>query len=249
MKKLLFCLFITPIVLNAQWTTSSTNIYNSNTGNVGIGVTTPGQKLEINGNLLLRNSTGLKSIYTWDTNDTNWRIGTNLTSGFNRVLTTSQIQFITYGASPSQGFAVGVNGGNSSLELLGSNHQAYFRGNVGIGTTSIGSYKLAVAGKIAAVGEVKVFIAGTTSFPDYVFYPDYKLTPLNEVEDYIKENGHLPEVPTAKEVEQEGLSLNEMSIILLKKVEEMTLHLIELKKENELLKARIKKLEHEKVTN
>ena len=82
MKNLLFLLFITPAVLHAQWTTSSTNIYNSNTGNVGIGTTTPGQKLEINGNILLRNSTGLKSIYTWDASDANWRIGTNSTTGF-----------------------------------------------------------------------------------------------------------------------------------------------------------------------
>lgn len=245
MKNLLFLLFITPAVLHAQWTTSSTNIYNSNTGNVGIGTTTPGQKLEINGNILLRNSTGLKSIYTWDASDANWRIGTNSTTGFTRALVTSQTQFLTYAASSGQGFAIGVNGGNSGFELLGSNHQAYFRGNVGIGTTSIGSYKLAVAGKIAAVGEVKVFIAGTTTFPDYVFKPNYKLTPLADVEKFIKENGHLPEVPSAEEVEQEGLSLNEMSIILLKKVEEMTLHLIELKKENELLKTRLKKLENE----
>jgi hypothetical protein len=123
-------------------------------------------------------------------------------------------------------------------------------GSVGIGTTNPGSYKLAVAGKIAATGEVKVFVDGTTNFPDYVFDPSYKLPTLEETEKYIQENHHLPEVPTAADIAKDGMSLNEMNIILLKKVEELTLHLIEMKKdseairkENEELKKRLEKLE------
>jgi hypothetical protein len=66
--------------------------------------------------------------------------------------------------------------------------------------------------------------------PDYVFEPTYNLLPLSEVESYIKANKHLPEVPSAKQMEEEGLNLKEMNLILLKKVEELTLHLIEANK-------------------
>lgn len=117
------------------------------------------------------------------------------------------------------------------------------QGNLGIGTTTPGSYKLAVAGKIAATGEVRVFTDGTTVFPDYVFDPAYVLPSLDETEKYVKENRHLPEVPSAKEFEKDGMSLNDMNVILLKKVEELTLYMIEMKKQNEELKVRVGKLE------
>ena len=98
--------------------------------------------------------------------------------------------------------------------------------------------KLAVDGNVKVIGgvkakEVKVTLTG---FPDYVFEQDYQLKPLSEVEQYVKQNKHLPEVPSAAQVEKEGLNLGEMDKVLLKKVEELTLYLIELKKENEQLK-------------
>lgn len=101
-------------------------------------------------------------------------------------------------------------------------------GNVGIGIASP-QEKLAVNGKIRA-REVKV--EPTTNWPDYVFEEGYKPLSLTEISDFIKQHRHLPEVPSAKEVEQNGLELGEMNKILLKKVEELTLHLIE--KENQL---------------
>jgi hypothetical protein len=83
-----------------------------------------------------------------------------------------------------------------------------------------------------------------------VFDPSYKLRSLEETEKYVKENHHLPEVPSAAEIAKEGMSLNGMSKILLKKVEELTLHLIEMKKEvieikkeNEELRGRLEKIE------
>ncbi|MBY0432780.1 MAG: hypothetical protein K2U26_01590 [Cyclobacteriaceae bacterium] len=83
---------------------------------------------------------------------------------------------------------------------------------------------------------MRVFTAGTTVFPDYVFEPDYDLPSLEETETFIKENKHLPEVPSATEIDKDGMSLNDMNVILLKKVEELTLHLIQMKKEIEELK-------------
>jgi hypothetical protein len=70
--------------------------------------------------------------------------------------------------------------------------------------------------------------------PDYVFEKDYDLLSLSELETYITQNKHLPEVPSAKEMEAEGLNLKEMNLLLLKKVEELTLHLIEMKKTSEI---------------
>ena len=84
--------------------------------------------------------------------------------------------------------------------------------------------------------EVKVTLTG---WPDYVFGEEYKMMSLNETERYIKENGHLPGVPSARELEDEGLSLGEMNARLMQKVEELTLHVIELQKQiDELRKER-----------
>jgi hypothetical protein len=151
------------------------------------------------------------------------------------------------GANYNGNWALGFNGFNGndfsiSTNYNGTQYDGLFHisnstRNVGIGTTTPGSYKLAVAGKIAATGEVKVFVDGTTTFPDYVFDPSYKLPTLEETEKYVKENHHLPEVPTAADIAKDGMSLNEMNIILLKKVEELTLYMIEMKKENDARKA------------
>jgi hypothetical protein len=107
-------------------------------------------------------------------------------------------------------------------------------GNVGIGTANPGNWKLAVEGKIAA-REIQVTL--DSFFPDYVFSPSYKLRNLFSLEKYINQHQHLPGIPSAKEVEKEGgIKLGEMNIKLLEKVEELTLYVIELKKEIEEIK-------------
>jgi hypothetical protein len=95
-------------------------------------------------------------------------------------------------------------------------------GNIGIGTTTTGSHRLAVEGSIGA-REIKVEANG---WSDFVFYDDYKLPTLKEVENHIKEKGHLKDIPSAKEVEKEGFFLGEMDAKLLQKIEELTLYTI-----------------------
>lgn len=73
-------------------------------------------------------------------------------------------------------------------------------------------------------------------FPDFVFTSEYKLLSLSEIKKYIDENGHLPEMPSAQQAEQEGISLGEFNKLLLQKIEELTLHLIRLEEEIESLK-------------
>jgi hypothetical protein len=109
-------------------------------------------------------------------------------------------------------------------------------GDVSIGTsTPAAGYKLSVNGK-AIAEEVKVQDSGV--WPDYVFAEDYNLMPLTEVENHIKVNGHLPNIPSAAQIaEDEGVNLGEMNRLLLEKVEELTLHLIEADKRIQALEA------------
>jgi len=106
-------------------------------------------------------------------------------------------------------------------------------GNVGIGTTNP-NQKLTVNGTIYGK-EVKVDLS--VPGPDYVFANNYQLQPLNELKTYIDQNKHLPEVPSAAAMEANGINLGEMNMLLLKKVEELTLYIIEQEK-------RINKLEN-----
>jgi hypothetical protein len=114
-------------------------------------------------------------------------------------------------------------------------------GNVGVGTINPDS-RLTVNGRIKC--EEVVVIVDVPA--DYVFNLDYKLMPLSEVGKYIKENKHLPNVPSAEEIKQNGWQVGEMNNKLLEKVEELTLYLLELKNENEALKARVEALESQK---
>jgi Phage T4 tail fibre len=121
-------------------------------------------------------------------------------------------------------------------------------GNVGIGTTAPDA-KLTVNGTIHTK-EVRIDLAGAFAVPDYVFAKEYQLKTLNEVDKYVKANNHLPEIPSAKEMTQNGMLVSEMNLSLLKKIEELTLYAIEQQKKleaqkvaMELLSERLSKLE------
>gem|GEM_PF-2000685 len=103
-------------------------------------------------------------------------------------------------------------------------------GNVGIGTNTPG-YKLEVVG----TAKVQDLVLGVGSWADFVFEPDYKLRSLESLETFVKTNKHLPDVPSAEKVIKNGASVTQVSIALLRKVEELTLYVIALKKENTAL--------------
>ncbi len=120
---------------------------------------------------------------------------------------------------------------------------------VGIGTSNVLvnpvdniPYTLSVNGHVLAT---EVTVKEYNNWPDYVFAEDYDLMPLNELEKEIEKLGHLPEVPSAEEVLENGHQVGEMNVILLKKVEEMTLHLIEMNKAIKTLQESEKELREE----
>jgi len=152
------------------------------------------------------------------------------------------------------GYSTGSNGVGTRIGVYGyasggaTNWAGYFlgstyiSGDLRIGTsTAATGYKLSVNGKIACE---EVLVQDMASWPDYVFKSDYKLMSLEQLEQNIKENGHLPGIPSASEIENNGLHLGNMQKQVVEKVEELTLYTIEqgkmlqeLKKEIDALKA------------
>ncbi|WP_459212129.1 hypothetical protein [Aquimarina rhabdastrellae] len=157
--------------------------------------------------------------------------------GANGRLGVSELVFIHPEAvSPYQGL-ISSSSGNSLWEH-NSSKIYYNSGNVGIGTNNPGSWKLAVNGEIRAK-EIKV----ETGWSDFVFYDDYQLPTLEEVERYIEEKGHLKDIPSAKDVEENGIFLGKMDARLLQKIEELTLYTIQQEKKIEKLEEKNKELE------
>jgi hypothetical protein len=141
----------------------------------------------------------------------------------------------------SSAYLTSANGGSGALRFFTSNNGVLAEkmrigntGNVSIGTkaTNPTDELLTVFGVIHAK-EVQVDLTG--SLADYVFHPNYKLMPLTQVEQYVKTNSHLPEIPSAAEVSKNGMSMGEMQNKLLQKVEELTLYVIEQQKRIEQL--------------
>ncbi len=131
-------------------------------------------------------------------------------------------QYLHFKTTGGKGY-VGMNSSNDII--LQANG-----GNVGIGTAPDAA--LTVKGDIHT-REVTVDLNGAVA-PDYVFERDYDLKSLEETEAYIKSNKHLPDVPSAAEMEENGIQLKAMNLMLLQKVEELTLHLIE---QNKIIKS------------
>jgi hypothetical protein len=189
---------------------------------------------------------------TWMTiNDGNIGVGTRFPKGKLHIIGSSHSYPLTSGNSQAglimrlqnsgSNFTldVGGNGGNgawlqaTNIDELNSNYSLLLNpngGNVGIGTgTDAPVAKLDVRGTINAC-EVKVAIS---SGCDFVFAPDYRIRSLKEVEIFIKENQHLPEIDPAKKMESNGVNVSEMQMKLLQKIEEMTLYMIEQNKKIE----------------
>ena len=234
-----------PLTVNGNITSSGLGTFNS---------------LKVNGNIT---STGLGTFNSLNVNGpiTSTGLGTFNSLNVNGNLTTGNVQ--TNGTLTSTGNMILGSGQPNSYLHLKTNNNGYWviglgivngdnrfgigdvtkganrfnidgNGNVGIGTTNTSTgYLLNVNGGIYCE-EVRVVTDVPAS--DYVFEKDYKLKTLSEVEAFVTKNKHLPEVPSAAEFKRDGYKVGEMDDLLLRKVEELTLYVIELQKQVEVLK-------------
>jgi hypothetical protein len=122
------------------------------------------------------------------------------------------------------GVAIGAANGNNAVQMTHPN-----------------GYKLYVKEGILTE-KVKIALLYTSDWADYVFAPDYKLKSLTEVEKYIQKNKHLPGVPSAEEMVSNGLDVVKTDAILMAKIEELTLYMIELQKQNAAMQVQINEL-------
>lgn len=130
---------------------------------------------------------------------------------------------------------------NTTNGNLGTRMVIDHDGKVGIGTQTMGSHQLAVEGSIGA-REVKVEIG---EWSDFVFENGYGLRTLEQVENFINKNKHLPEIPSAEDVAKNGVNLGEMDAKLLQKIEELTLYVIDINKRVNQLELENKNLKTE----
>ncbi|SFW77001.1 hypothetical protein SAMN02927921_04184 [Sinomicrobium oceani] len=187
-------------------------------GNVGIGTTSPEAKLQVNNT----GTIGAK----WNPSNSYLTIKDNSNA---MIIDPNEIY-------SSQTIRIGTAAGDikfGSVDETGATDNMVIKrnGNIGIGTVSPDA-KLTVKGNIHT-REVKVDLNGAVA-PDYVFKKDYNLRSLEDVQAFIEKNGHLPGIPSAKEMETDGVNLKEMNLKLLEKVEELTLYVIQ---QHEYIKA------------
>ncbi len=223
-----------------------------NNGYVGIGTMTPAHILHVHGNDSVGGSIDNHDLRTRRTagisktakGDKLLPIG-NISLGITQAQAYAAIQLTNNatGTDATDGLLFEMKDDDAvinlqeqgSISFRNSNNVSLFiskNNNVGIGTTNPNGYKLAVKG----TAHILKLVVNTYDWGDYVFDEDYKLLDLNELEDYIKKYKHLPNIPSESEVKENGIDVAEMNKLLLQKIEELTLYVIELQKQIDELK-------------
>ncbi|MBK8142166.1 MAG: hypothetical protein IPK57_15155 [Chitinophagaceae bacterium] len=191
-----------------------------NGGNVGIGETFPAEKLHVNGNTMIDGDATLNTV-----NPTIQLQNSDVNKGFIQ-LSGDNIRIGTNSGNTAGKFVIRTNGGDRVF--------VDESGNVNIGSqTDAPGYKLRVDGKMICE-EVKVKLS--TAWPDYVFDDKHKLMTIGELSKFIRQNKHLPNIPSAKEIESNGMEVGDMQKRMMEKIEELTLYIISLQQQIDNLK-------------
>jgi hypothetical protein len=209
----------------AQWVNGTGIIYTAS-DKIGIGTASPTVKLDVIGTANFSTPTGGYTISLGGSGGDYGSIGYNQqygnTSGAYTYKVNDYASFLKFFLGGFDFFTAPI--GTAGTAVSYTNVMRITQtGNVGIGTSNPDE-KLTVNGKIHSK-EVKVDVS--IPVPDYVFDVDYKLTDLDALKVYINKNHHLPEIPPAAQMEKEGINLSDMNMKLLKKVEELTLYIIQ----------------------
>jgi len=195
-----------------------------------------------------RNAVGGNLNFYINSNQTNSQF--NFVDGKNGVVSSTNPALVTIGSDGSTLInstsstnapltIKNISGGTTTPLFLVNTDGSTSIGNDGSGNNTVpAGYQLAVYGKIIA----KEVVVKLLPWPDYVFTKNYKLKNLLDLENYINENHHLPNIPAAKDVEVSGVQLGDMVGKQMEKIEELTLYMIEMKKEIEKLKQENKEL-------
>ena len=217
MKKIIWSVSL--IMVNLI-TIAQTNLFPAN-GNVGIGTDIPSVLLDVynsnHSNSILR----ISGTYETPGSYAAVILGAGTIKGRGKGGVFFEPYGTTYGLGKMH-FVVNNSASEAEATLADAKMTILAAGNVGIGTV-LPTEKLSVNGNIRAK-EVKVEVS---NWPDYVFKEGYNLMSLAETARFIDKYGHLPEMPSMEEVENEGVELGMMNKLLLKKIEELTLHLLE----------------------
>lgn len=238
-------------------------------GMVGIDISDPTAKLHVNGNLRLQDpvSNNTFMIETGDDGDLHFigdegiamtvtdessRVGVRTSNPVSALDVRGNLTVgnegdnsqITMNAANGKSARIGVQDDDNTGFFIITDDTYRFRvnqnGSISVGSTNTPSgYKMSVDGKLICE-ELRVELSG--AWGDYVFANDYELLPLEEVGNFITENKHLPGIPTAAQIEAEGIAVGEMQTKMMVKIEELTLYLLQLKKENDELRQVIESL-------
>ena len=268
-----------------SWNTNGADIYNNNTGKVGIGTTTPSTPLTIQtpintpgfthiggqdsivvtegiggvsaslgtstNHAFRLNAGGLGRLHLYPAGEV--VVGTNQTGAFGKftVQTTNNTYGISHLGEAGNILATRMGGTSAGIGTFSNTHMRIFCNNfsaitihsptnhVGIGI-DFPQNKFEVNGTMRS----KEVIVEAINWPDYVFDKKYKLKSLDEVEKYIQENKHLPNISSATDIEKNGLYLGDTQKKMMEKIEELTLYLIEKSKEIDSLKKRVLAIEN-----
>lgn len=216
----------------SEWDKDVNGNISFSSGNISVGTTASESfRMQVNGN----SSFGMQNGQAGITDVTTFGSASGLFIGDAGSLLDNNNTGLNLVSRTNLKFFVDENTGSSKEVMIIDR-----AGNVGIGTADPAGYKLAVNGNIHA----KKIVVEATGWADFVFEKDYQLRSLREVETFINENGHLPEVPAAGTVESEGISLGEMDATLLQKIEELTLYILQQQKEIEQLRKELEEVKN-----